>query len=89
MSDPIPASELAFSNELEDILWYEISINTLKVNKQGNLVPTAIHTLTYSVPSYVYSMQDKDTPMANLAKALYNYGMSAAGYELYAENEGE
>ena len=89
VSDPIPASELAFSNELDDILWYEISINTLKVNKQGNLVPTAIQTLTYSVPSYVYSMQDRETPMANLAKALYNYGMSAAEYELYAENEGE
>ena len=39
-------------------------------------------TLTYSVNSYVYSMQDNDTVpyLADLVKAIYNYGASARAY---------
>ncbi len=36
--------------------------------------------LTYSVKSYVYAMQNADGPVAELVKALYNYGLSAKKY---------
>lgn len=39
-------------------------------------------TLTYSVRSYVYVMQNNaDINMANLAKATYNYGLSAKAFK--------
>ncbi len=37
-------------------------------------------TLTYSVKSYVKSKQDKEDDIAELAKAIYNYGLSAKAY---------
>ena len=38
-------------------------------------------TLTYSVASYVYHMQNSDnTALAELLKAIYNYGCSAKKY---------
>ena len=41
-----------------------------------------VQTLTYSISSYVYSMQNSDnTEMKELANALYNYGVSAKLYE--------
>lgn len=45
-----------------------------------------VQTLTYSVSSYVYSMMDKTedgapTEMAELAMALYRYGVSAVAYK--------
>ncbi len=46
---------------------------------------TNIHRLKYSVNSYVYAMQSSEnTEMADLAKALYNYGASASAF--YAAN---
>ena len=50
---------------------------------EGN---TRIQTLTYSVADYVYAMMNKTdgegnlTEMAELARALYRYGVSAAAY---------
>jgi len=47
---------------------------------------TAVQTLTYSIRSYVYSMQSKTdgtgalTQMAQLSRATYNYGLSASAY---------
>ncbi len=38
-------------------------------------------TLTYSVKSYVYSKQDGTDKIAALAKATYNYGISAKAYK--------
>ncbi len=38
-------------------------------------------TLTYSVKSYVYSKQDGTDNIAALAKATYNYGISAKAYK--------
>lgn len=40
---------------------------------------TKLQTLTYSVNSYAYAMQD-DAEMAKLAAALYNYGAAAEAY---------
>ncbi len=37
--------------------------------------------LTYSVKSYVYSKQDGTDMIAALAKATYNYGISAKAYK--------
>ena len=42
-------------------------------------------TVTYNVRSYVYAMQDREvdsvlTPMANLARAVYNYGEAVKAY---------
>lgn len=42
-----------------------------------------VHTLTYSVDSYAYSMVNSSTAsetMKNLARALYHYGVSARAY---------
>ena len=50
---------------------------------EGN---TLVQTLTYSVADYVYAMMNKTdaegelTEMAELARALYRYGVSAAAY---------
>lgn len=41
---------------------------------------TAVQTLEYGVSAYVYYMQEKSTEMADLARALYNYGKSASNY---------
>ena len=45
----------------------------------------SVHFLEYSLSSYVYSMQNKTsngtlTPMAQLARATYNYGLAASAY---------
>lgn len=40
-----------------------------------------IHRIRYSINAYVYAKQDTaNAEMADLAKALYNYGVSAAAY---------
>lgn len=59
------------ATEFDDIYTFELYENG-----------TLVQTLTYSVNSYVYSMMDKTengelTEMANLARALYRYGLSA------------
>ena len=41
---------------------------------------TAVGTLTYNARSYVYAKQGLDNNMGALAKALYNYSLSAAAY---------
>ena len=46
---------------------------------------TLVQTLTYSVKSYVYAMQ-QDANMSVLACALYRYGMSAKGYVAYFDS---
>ena len=51
---------------------------------------TSVHFVEYSISSYVYSMQNKTevngalTPMAELARATYNYGLSASAYNSIA-----
>ena len=40
-----------------------------------------IQTVTYSVKSYVFAKQNGNDDMAALAKALYNYGLSARAYK--------
>ncbi len=42
---------------------------------------TADATMTYSVKSYVYSKQDGNGNIAELAKATYNYGIAAKAYK--------
>ncbi len=43
---------------------------------------TSLQRLRYSVNSYVHSMQNnEDVKMADLAKALYNYGVSASAFD--------
>lgn len=43
---------------------------------------SAVQFLDYNVNSYAYSMQNStDAEMADLAKALYNYGVSAAAFQ--------
>ena len=60
--------------------WYSVELCTL--NSRGRWV--AQQLLEYSVSSYVYYMQNQAdesgnlTAMANLARALYNYGLSAS-----------
>ncbi len=41
---------------------------------------TEVQTVTYSVESFVYEMQNAEDSTAELAKALYNYGLSAIAY---------
>ena len=48
---------------------------TFVLSYDGNVM----QTLTYSVNAYAYRMKDHAT-MGNLAKALYNYGVSADAY---------
>lgn len=40
-----------------------------------------VQTVTYSVKTFVCNMQTKDNAAANLAKALYNYGLSSVAYK--------
>lgn len=46
--------------------------------KYGETVEASI---TYSINHYVYAKQGQNTDMGNLAKALYNYGVSAVAYK--------
>ncbi|MBQ2732882.1 MAG: hypothetical protein IJF74_01875, partial [Clostridia bacterium] len=63
-SDPINATE--FDGEVVAVLKY------------GD---TVVQTVTYSVASFVYEMQNaENSEAADLAKALYNYGLSAIAY---------
>ncbi len=63
-SDPINATE--FDGEVVAVL------------KSGD---TVVQTVTYSVASFVYEMQNaENSEAAELAKALYNYGLSAIAY---------
>jgi len=50
---------------------------TVTINVNGS----AVQTLTYSVNSYVYAKHDKGNAMADLALALYRYGLSAVAYD--------
>jgi hypothetical protein len=65
---------------------YDVALKATDCNKVFTAVLTlngeTIQTLTYSVKSYVYSKQNTaNKAMANLACALYKYGMSAEAYE--------
>lgn len=42
---------------------------------------TLVQTVTYSVKTFVYGQQTEDNATANLAKALYNYGLSSVAYK--------
>lgn len=37
-------------------------------------------TISYCVNSYIYAKQSQETKMGDLARALYNYGVSAVAY---------
>ena len=41
---------------------------------------TSEASITYCVNSYIYAKQNQETKMGNLARALYNYGVSAVEY---------
>ena len=65
---------------------YDVALMATDYNKVFTAVLTlngeTIQTLTYSVKSYVYSKQNTaNKAMANLARALYRYGLSAEAYE--------
>lgn len=65
---------------------YDVALTATDYNKVFTAVLTlngeTIQTLTYSVKSYVYSKQNTaNKAMANLARALYRYGLSAEAYE--------
>lgn len=63
-----------------DAVWY-IDLYTVSGRKT-----TCVQYNTYSITSYVYAMQDRTTdgvtlsPMAQLARAVYNYGLAANAY---------
>ena len=68
---------------------YAVSFNGIKAEEFANTVTASFakngaalgNTLRYSVNAYVQAKQsDSDTNLANLVKALYNYGASAAAY---------
>ena len=42
---------------------------------------TLVHTVKYSVKSFVFAKQNGDDAVANLARALYKYGVSAKNYQ--------
>ena len=50
---------------------------TVELLLDGELV----HSVEYGISAYVYYVQYQNTPMADLARALYNYGRSAAAYK--------
>ena len=52
------------------------SVYTFALYENGVLV----HTVSYSIKSYVNAKQDDGNGMAKLASALYTYGKSAAAY---------
>lgn len=56
----------------------EFDDEVVAVLKYGD---TVVQTVTYSVASFVYEMQNaENSAAADLAKALYNYGLSAVAY---------
>lgn len=71
--EPMDASLMSMSDGMN--VEYTIAMK----QKSGSRKPT-VQTLNYSLAAYVYSKQGAETPMADLAKALYNYGLSAANY---------
>ena len=42
---------------------------------------TLVQTVNYSVKAFVYNMQNGEDATANLAKALYNYGIASVNYK--------
>lgn len=68
-----------------DAVWY-IDLYTVSGRKT-----TCVQYNTYSIASYVYAMQDRTTdgetlsPMAQLARATYNYGKAAVAYAAVVE----
>lgn len=64
-----------YANAIEDT--YSMEIKTSTNGRRWN----AYQFVTYSTIAYVYAMQNSaNTAMADLAKALYNYGYSAMDY---------
>lgn len=61
----------------DSILPSEFGVEKTAQFKYGDTVETSI---TYSVNHYVYAKQTQETAMGNLARALYNYGISAVAY---------
>lgn len=68
---------------------YEISFTGIKANEFADTVSASFYrnnaklgdTVSYSVNTYVCSKQaDSNAALANLVRALYNYGASAAAY---------
>ena len=72
-TDPICASEL-------QNFGYTVTLNQVSYSGK-NRISTPMQKLSnYSLSSYVFDKQNGDNATANLAKALYNYGLSAAAY---------
>ncbi len=78
-------TDAIFTTSYDDVYFIEL----YTYSSRGKLV--CQQTLEYSVASYVYAMQNKTepdgtlTPMAELARAVYLYGTSAAAYKNIAE----
>ena len=74
-----------FVTEYQD----NLTIELYGPNSRGKI--RCLQTLEYSISSYIYSMQNKTdgsgklTPMACLARATYNYALSATAYNDIAE----
>ena len=68
-TEEISALYLAFDGE---------SYHTFRVTLKDN--DEEIQHIDYNVASYVYSRQESSTVKANLAKALYNYGLSTIAF---------
>lgn len=78
------ASDLAVVSENVFILYTDgitpVDFNTRYIVELYN-GDELIQTVEYSISAYVYYIQDQNTPMADLARALYNYGLSACKYK--------
>ena len=61
----------------DSILPSEFGVGKTAQFKYGETVEASI---TYCVNNYVYAKQSQDTNMGKLARALYNYGVSAVEY---------
>lgn len=56
----------------------EFASEVVAVLKSGD---STVQTVTYSVESFVYEMQNTEGAAADLARALYSYGLSAIAYD--------
>lgn len=73
-------SEYKINSEDVSVLDFDV-VYKAEIKIKGKKNFTTAQELYYSVNSYAYAKQTSENPaMANLAKALYNYGVSAAAY---------
>ena len=78
----VPAELKKVSDGLYIIYSEDITARNFGVKYRAEIIydGNAAQSATYSVNSYVYSKQEAETAIGTLAKALCNYGKSAAAY---------